>query len=90
MVQRLRLHASNTGGKSSISSQESKILYTIQCVQIFFFKSLMSLESRIVYADIEDRQDNARTGFKKEGMCQEQKSSVSGVSGRLVGSRDDD
>ena len=68
MVQRLRLHASNTGGKSSISSQESKILYAIQCDQIFFFKSLMSLESRIVYADIEDRQDNARTGSRK-GVC---------------------
>lgn len=30
------------------------------------FKSLMSLESRIVYADIEDKQGDARTGVKKE------------------------
>ena len=30
----------------------------------------MSLESRIVYADIEDKQDDARTGVKKEIGCQ--------------------
>ena len=30
----------------------------------------MSLESRIVYADIEDKLDNARMGVKKDSVCQ--------------------